>query len=1157
MAEEKFTHLHVHTEYSLLDGSSKISELCKRTKEFGMDAIAITDHGVMYGVIDFYKAALKEGIKPIIGCEVYVASGSRFNKEPSEDNYYNHLVLLAENNKGYENLIKMVSYGFIDGFYYKPRIDMELIKKYHEGIIALSACLAGPVARTVLRRGYDMAKEVALEYDSIFGRGNFYLELQDHGPQSDGATEQQTVNQALLRMHKETDIPLVCTNDLHYINAEDAEAHDILLCIQTGKTIKDEDRMRYLGGQFYLKSPKEMYELFPYAREACENTNIIADRCNVTFEFNHYKLPVFDVPDGMTASEYMRKLTLEGAEARYEEITPEIKERIEYETGVIEQMGFVDYFLIVSDFIGYAKRNDIMVGPGRGSAAGSIVAYCLRITDIDPIRYGLLFERFLNPERVSMPDIDVDFCYERRQEVIDYVVEKYGADQVSQIITFGTMKARNAIRDVGRALALPYSDCDKVAKMIPMELKMTIDLALEVNSDLAMLYENDGDIHNLIDMARKLEGLPRHSSTHAAGVVICDRPVVDYVPLSTNDGTVTTQFTMTTIEELGLLKMDFLGLRTLTVIQNAFKEIERNYGIKLAPDKLDYDDKRVFELISRGNTEGVFQLESPGMTSFMKELQPHNIEDIIAGISLYRPGPMDFIPKYIQGKRNKDKVSYTHPALEPILKPTYGCIVYQEQVMEIVRVLAGYSLGRSDMVRRAMSKKKTDVMALEKEKFINGDEKDGVPGCVKNGIPANIAEKIFDEMTDFAKYAFNKSHAAAYAVVAYQTAWLKTYYPVEFMAALLTSVADNSTKVREYAAECRRMNISILPPDVNKGYPWFSKEGNDIRFGLAAIKGVGRQAVEEMVADREQKGEYISLTHFLERMSGSMNTKCVESLVCSGAFACLGGKRSQYMVVHKIIHMSLGQSRRNNLEGQLNLFEMTAESPKELYKDNLPEMEELPKTELLALEKEYLGIYVTGHPLSEYEPVLKNFVSCTTLDFPQNDEEIGAVGKIHDGERVIIGGIIYEVSVKFTKKNQKMAYITLEDINGSVDVIVFPQQYQEASDKLGENKVILVSGKADISEDRGSKVVASTIRAYYELEEAGKTLWIKLSEQGTKTIDDVTPLLVKNRGLSKVIVYDEKTKKRFTVPAQYYVNISPEFINELKRIFGEACIVVK
>lgn len=1157
MDNNKFTHLHVHTEYSLLDGSAKIGELCARAKELGMDALAITDHGVMYGAIDFYKAALKEGIKPIIGCEVYVASQSRFYKEASKDNLRYHLVLLAENNDGYRNLIKLVSKGFTEGFYYKPRIDMELLKQYHEGIIALSACLAGPIARTVIREGYEPAKKLALEYDSIFGRDNFYLELQDHGDADRNmAAQQQEVNSALMRMSEETGIPLVCTNDSHYINAEDAEAHDVLLCIQTDKTVNDADRMRYLGGQYYLKSQQEMYDLFPYARQACENTNKIADRCNVSFEFNHYKLPVFDVPDGLTASQYLRRLCNDGLEMRYDNVTTELRERLEYELGVIEQMGFVDYFLIVSDFIGYAKNNDIMVGPGRGSAAGSLVAYCLKITDIDPIKYSLIFERFLNPERVSMPDIDVDFCYERRQEVIDYVVRKYGEEQVSQIVTFGTMKARNAIRDVGRALDLPYALCDSIAKMVPMELKMTIDKALTINHDLEKIYNDDTDVHYLIDMARRLEGLPRHSSTHAAGVVICDRPVVDYVPLSTNDGTVTTQYTMTTIEELGLLKMDFLGLRTLTVIQDACKEIERGTGKKIDLNSIDYGDKKVYSLISRGSTCGVFQLESSGMTSFMKELQPDNIEDIIAGISLYRPGPMDFIPKYLAGKRSNTSVTYTHPKLEPILKPTYGCIVYQEQVMQIVRELAGYSLGRSDMVRRAMSKKKTDVMAREREKFINGDEAEGVPGCVKNGIPADIANKIFDEMTDFAKYAFNKSHAAAYAVVAYQTAWLKTYYPVEFMAALMTSVADNNTKVRDYAAECRKMGIKILPPDINTGFARFTKEGSDIRFGMAAIKSVGAQAVAELVKERNIGGNYISLTQFIKRTGERINASCLESLIKSGAFDSLGAYRSQYMQVFKYIHKGMGESRRRNVEGQINLFEVATQTQEELYKDLLPDIPEYPHNELLAMEKDLLGIYVSGHPLTEYEGRLSRLVSCSTADFPETEEEMESESKIKDKQRVIIGGMIENVNVKFTKKNDKMAFVTLEDMNGVIEVIVFPQLYALSAQALAENNVVLIGGKADISDDKGAKIIADRITPYDDLIDADKTVWIKLPLKAAVTNDDLVKVLRRYRGTSKVKIYDEKTKKKWDVPQSYYVKPTDELKAELTALCGEGNIKI-
>ena len=886
-----FTHLHVHTGFSLLDGSSKIKELVKKTKELGMDSIAITDHGVMYGCVEFYKAAKAEGIKPIIGCEVYVASKSRFDKENSPDNFYYHLVLLAENNKGYDNLIKIVSYGFKDGFYYKPRVDIELLEKYHEGIIALSACLAGPVARTIIRQGYDKAKEVALRYNNIFGENNFFLELQDH---MDGSVDQQTVNQSLMRMHQETGIPLVATNDCHYISPEDAEAHDILLCIQTNTTVDEADRMRYEGGQYYVKSPEEMYSLFPYAHQACENTYKIAQRCNVEFEFGNYKLPVFDVPDGKTAVEYLSELALNGLKERYGEVTPKLKERLDYELSIIIQMGFVDYFLIVWDFIKYAKDNGISVGPGRGSAAGSIVAYSLRITDIDPIKYDLIFERFLNPERVSMPDIDIDFCYERRGEVIDYVRRKYGNDQVVQIVTFGTMAARNAIRDVGRALNIPYADVDRVAKMVPQELHITIEKALVKNPEFKEIYDTDPTVKHLIDMSMKLEGLPRHTSTHAAGVIISDRPVEDYVPLNLNvkDNAITTQYTMTICEELGLLKMDFLGLRTLTVIQNAFKEIERNYGLKFDGHSIDYGDREVYDLISSGKTLGVFQLESPGMTSFMKELRPNNIEDIIAGISLYRPGPMDFIPKYIDGKNNPSHIKYTHPLLEPILRNTYGCIVYQEQVMQIVQELAGYSLGRSDMVRRAMSKKKADVMAKERENFINGLG-DSVPGCVKNGIPANIANIIFDEMTDFAKYAFNKSHAACYAVVAYQTAWLKTHYPAEFMAALMTSVQDRPDKIALYIANCKTMNIGILPPDINESLSNFSVSDGNIRFGLSAIKGVGSNNITSIMKNRSNEGNFKSLHQFLDRMGSNINSKTIESLIYAGAFDSLGGKRSQ------------------------------------------------------------------------------------------------------------------------------------------------------------------------------------------------------------------------------------------------------------------------
>ena len=1150
-----FTHLHVHTGFSLLDGSSKIKELVKKTKELGMDSIAITDHGVMYGCVEFYKAAKAEGIKPIIGCEVYVASKSRFDKENSPDNFYYHLVLLAENNKGYDNLIKIVSYGFKDGFYYKPRVDIELLEKYHEGIIALSACLAGPVARTIIRQGYDKAKEVALRYNNIFGENNFFLELQDH---MDGSVDQQTVNQSLMRMHQETGIPLVATNDCHYISPEDAEAHDILLCIQTNTTVDEADRMRYEGGQYYVKSPEEMYSLFPYAHQACENTYKIAQRCNVEFEFGNYKLPVFDVPDGKTAVEYLSELALNGLKERYGEVTPKLKERLDYELSIIIQMGFVDYFLIVWDFIKYAKDNGISVGPGRGSAAGSIVAYSLRITDIDPIKYDLIFERFLNPERVSMPDIDIDFCYERRGEVIDYVRRKYGNDQVVQIVTFGTMAARNAIRDVGRALNIPYADVDRVAKMVPQELHITIEKALVKNPEFKEIYDTDPTVKHLIDMSMKLEGLPRHTSTHAAGVIISDRPVEDYVPLNLNvkDNAITTQYTMTICEELGLLKMDFLGLRTLTVIQNAFKEIERNYGLKFDGHSIDYGDREVYDLISSGKTLGVFQLESPGMTSFMKELRPNNIEDIIAGISLYRPGPMDFIPKYIDGKNNPSHIKYTHPLLEPILRNTYGCIVYQEQVMQIVQELAGYSLGRSDMVRRAMSKKKADVMAKERENFINGLG-DSVPGCVKNGIPANIANIIFDEMTDFAKYAFNKSHAACYAVVAYQTAWLKTHYPAEFMAALMTSVQDRPDKIALYIANCKTMNIGILPPDINESLSNFSVSDGNIRFGLSAIKGVGSNNITSIMKNRSNEGNFKSLHQFLDRMGSNINSKTIESLIYAGAFDSLGGKRSQYIQSYKKMYDGLNSRKKSNIEGQMSLFQLGGESSQENYKDELPNVPEFENRFLLDKEKEYLGIYVSGHPLDEYNEVLSKYISNSTLDFAFEEEDFSNPNKITDGTEVIVGGIVTAVKKHYTKSNQQMAFVTIEDLYGTIDIIVFPAIYTSVSAFLTENNIILVKGRASVSEDKGSSILANAISDYDHINRKNQTLWIRIPKDSSITISDVSTVTKKHAGDVRVIIYDEKTGQKMTTAREGYVSLNDILLEELKELVGESSLVVR
>ena len=933
-----FAHLHVHTEFSLLDGSNKIKEYVSRVKELGMNSAAITDHGVMYGVIDFYREAKKQGINPILGCEVYVAPNSRFDREITggDDRYY-HLVLLAENEEGYANLTKIVSKGFVEGYYYKPRVDKELLRKYHKGIIALSACLAGEVARFLTKGLYEEAKKTALEYQEIFGEGNFFLELQDHG-----IPEQGLVNQQLFKMSEETGIELVATNDIHYTYAEDAKPHDILLCIQTGKKLSDENRMRYDGGQYYVKSEEEMLRLFPYAKQALENTQKIADRCHVEIEFGVTKLPKYDVPDGYTSWEYLQKLCYEGLEKRYGDPSEELKNRLSYELETIHQMGYVDYFLIVWDFIKYAKDHGISVGPGRGSAAGSIVSYCLEITTIDPIRYQLLFERFLNPERVSMPDIDVDFCYERRQEVIDYVTRKYGKDCVAQIVTFGTLAARGVIRDVGRVMDLPYAYVDSISKMIPQELGITIDKALKMNPDLKKLYDTDETVTNLIDMAKRLEGLPRHCSMHAAGVVICQKPVDEYVPLSrAADGTITTQFIMTTLEELGLLKMDFLGLRTLTVIQNAVL-LARRKQPELNINQIDYNDQKVLDYIGTGKTDGVFQLESAGMKGFMKELKPHNLEDVIAGISLYRPGPMDFIPQYIRGKNDSSSITYDCPQLEPILAPTYGCIVYQEQVMQIVRDLAGYSLGRSDLLRRAMSKKKAAVMEKERQNFVYGNEEEGVPGCIKNGISEEIANHIYDEMTDFAKYAFNKSHAACYAVVAYQTAYLKTYYPVEFMAALMTSVVDNTDKVAGYIYACRQMNIQMLPPDVNTSDMEFSVEDNAIRFGLSAVKSLGRPTIKAII-DERNKSRFTSMQDFISRLYTDLNKRTLENLIKSGAFDTFGNNRRQMMSVYARMLDNEAKQGKDAISGQMSLFDLVDESEKSQFEIKMPDVSEYRK----------------------------------------------------------------------------------------------------------------------------------------------------------------------------------------------------------------------
>ena len=1147
-----FAHLHVHTEYSLLDGSNKIKECIARVKELGMDSVAITDHGVMYGVIDFYRAAKAAGIRPILGCEVYVAPGSRFDKETGgdrEERYY-HLVLLAENDLGYHNLMKIVSRGFTEGYYYRPRVDREILEQYHEGIIALSACLAGEVQRNILRGMYEEGKAAALRYQEIFGEGNFFLELQDHG-----MPEQKLVNQGLVRMSKETGIELVATNDVHYTYAEDEKPHDILLCIQTGKKIEDEDRMRYEGGQYYIKSEEEMRELFPYAPQALENTERIARRCNVEIEFGVTKLPKFDVPEGYTSWEYLNKLCREGFARRYPDAGEELKERLEYELSTIHSMGYVDYFLIVWDFIRYARDHGIMVGPGRGSAAGSIVAYCLEITSIDPIKYQLLFERFLNPERVSMPDIDVDFCFERRQEVIDYVVRKYGSDRVVQIVTFGTLAARGVIRDVGRVMDLPYAFVDSIAKMVPQELNITLERALKMSQELKKSYEDDPRVRELIDMSMRLEGLPRHTSMHAAGVVISQKAIDEYVPLSLgSDGSVTTQFTMTTLEELGLLKMDFLGLRTLTVIQDAARLAEKSAGHPIDINQIDYNDKTVLDSIGTGKTDGVFQLESAGMKSFMKELKPQSLEDIIAGISLYRPGPMDFIPKYIKGKNNADSITYDCPQLKPILEPTYGCIVYQEQVMQIVRDLGGYTLGRSDLVRRAMSKKKGDVMQKERQNFVYGNPEEGVPGCVSNGIDEKTANKIYDEMIDFAKYAFNKSHAAAYAVVAYQTAWLKYYYPVEFMAALMTSVIDNPGKVAEYIYTCRQMGIGILSPDINEGVGNFSVDGGNIRYGLAAIKSIGRPVIESLIRERERGGKFRSLKDFIERMSGKeVNKRTIEHFIKSGAFDSLGGTRKQFMVVYVQLMDQVNQERKYSMTGQMSLFDLVGEEEKAEFDTQMPDVGEYEKETRLSFEKEVLGVYLSGHPMEEYEERWRKGITRTTLDF-QLDEETGRT-RVHDGVKETVGGIIAGKTIKYTKNNKTMAFLTIEDLAGTVEVVVFPRDYEKYQQYLTEENKVFVRGRVSEEDDAASKLICEAVIPF---DQTRKELWLQYEAKADflSREQELYELLGDSEGDDQVVIYCRKERAVKRLPQGRNIHIDSIILNRLTNYLGESCVKV-
>ena len=1160
---KEFVHLHVHTEYSLLDGANRVKHLIKHAGDLGMRSIAITDHGVMYGVVDFYKEAVKNGVKPIIGCEVYTAKRSRFDKQSGLDSDLGHLVLLAKNNAGYKNLMKIVSCGFIEGFYYKPRIDMEVLEKHSDGIIALSACLSGDIPKALLQGDHEKARDLALKLDGIFGRDNFYLELQINGIE-----EQSLVNHKLIKLSKETGIPLVATNDAHYLRRQDAKAHEILLCIQTGKSINNEDRMKFSTEELYIKSPEEMYAAFSSIPEALENSLKIADRCNVELEFNKLHLPEFKLVDDTTPFEYLRTLCYEGLKPRYgEEVGYDIRERLEFELSTINQMGYVDYFLIVWDFIKYAKDKGIIVGPGRGSAAGSLVAYCLGITNIDPLRYKLLFERFLNPERISMPDIDIDFCFERRQEVIDYVVQKYGKDRVAQIITFGTMAARAAIRDVGRALDIPYNDVDQIAKMIPFQIGMNIDKALELNPEFRKRYEEDAIIGELIDTARLLEGMPRHASTHAAGVVISKEPITEYVPLQKNDESITTQFTMGLLEELGLLKMDFLGLRTLTVIRDAVDLIAANHNRLINIDRLDMDDIEVFKLIGEGRTAGVFQLESAGMTQFMKELQPSSLEDIIAGISLYRPGPMDQIPRYIRNKNNPHQVAYDHPQLEHILDVTYGCMVYQEQVMQIVRDIGGYSMGRSDLVRRAMSKKKFDVMEKERQNFIHGiiDDKGSivVNGAVRNGVDESVANKIFDEMMDFASYAFNKSHAAAYAVIAYQTAWLKYYYPVEFMAALLNSFLGSSDKVSEYVRECTTLGIEVLPPDINESSVRFTVVNGKIRFGLAAVKNVGENAVKGIIEERIINGSYKSFREFCERVDGrDVNKRCIESLIKCGAFDSFGIYRSKMMAVYEKLVDGIQQIRKRNTDGQISIFEIAADKDEvKVSGDDYPNIKEFPSKMLLSMEKEMLGLYVSGHPLREYEDEIKTYVTFFSSSLNKETDEVDvekemeSLKGISDGAQVTVGGIITAMKTKTTKSNNLMAFVNIEDLYGTMEVIVFPAILEKFNSLLTEENIVLVNGRISIKEEDQPKIICDEVKALTKVK--AKKLYLKVEKSGNREIfDSIYALLKFFGGNVPVCLYNDNEKQLEVLDRECWVNLNDSLLLELKSRLGDENVKV-
>ena len=1154
----QFCHLHTHTEYSLLDGEASIKKLVARVKELGMDSCAITDHGSMYGVVDFYREAKSQGIHPVIGCEVYMAPRSRFDKVHDIDNKTSHLILLAENQRGYKNLIKLVSAGYIDGFYYKPRIDFEMLKEHSEGIIALSACIAGEVPKALLRGDYDEAKKIALKYAEVLGKDNYFLEIQDHG-----LSEQKRIIPDMLRLSEETGIGLVATNDIHYLKKEDAKYQDVLMCIQMEKKVDDPDRMKFETEEFYIKSPEEMTSLFEYVPQAIENTEKIAKRCNVDFDFGTRHLPAYAVPDGKDAFEYLRELCQSGLEKRYSPVSDELQKRLDYELGVIKSMGFVDYFLIVWDFIHFAKNNGVMVGPGRGSAAGSIVAYSLGITTVDPIKYGLIFERFLNPERVSMPDIDIDFAPNGRQKIIDYVVEKYGEGQVAQIITFGTMKAKLAIRDVGRALDIPYAEVDKVAKLVPFDLKMTISKALDISTELHALYENDPKIKELLDTSMALEGLPRHASTHAAGVVITSEPIVNYVPLQLNsENFITTQFTKDTVENLGLLKMDFLGLRNLTVIENAVKIIKRTRGIDLNMDEIDYDCKEVYELISSGNTDGVFQLESAGMQSFMQELKPDTLEDVIAGIALYRPGPMEQIPRYIKSKKNPQTIQYKHPLLKNILDVTYGCMVYQEQVLEIVRTLAGYSLGKADSMRRVISKKKADQMVIERKNFIYGSDDGDIPGCIKNGIDEQTAISIFDEINDFANYAFNKSHAAAYAFVTYQTAYLKTFYPVEYMASLISSI-DDLDKINHYIANCKEMGIDRLPPDVNKSEDTFTVENNSIRFGLSAVKNVGRAMILNLVNERKNNGEFKTFSDFIDRMAGrDMNKRALEGLISCGAFDSMGVKRSQLLAVYEKALDGTARAARDNVAGQMSLFD-TIEEQSEMQ---FPNIDELDKKTMLKMEKQSTGLYFSGHPMEEYTDKIKkltkyNISDVLTSVHKDEDGNYHAVeGGLQDGDMMIICAAIASRKNKTTRSNAQMAFLNVEDVYGSVECIVFPKVLNEFSPLLQEDNLVAIACRLSIREDEAPKILMQSVQLLDEAlmaKKEPKRLYIQLETRNDENLKNVEKYLSPYQGDMEVRLFFKDTRKMSSVPRRLWFNGTENAIYDLKNIFGEDNVKIK